>query len=87
AFRSLSILRCFAREIFSSGSAGSFFYKISEIALEALPKINELWGISMVELGLFKLKIHPLAIILQTIAIILVLNLISCRKFRNFCKF
>ncbi len=77
----------FARELFTDSSRNTFISKVMSMALETLPKINELWGISMARLGLFSLEVSIFAVIAQTFAIIFILNLISGRKFRGFCRF
>lgn len=57
------------------------------IGLKLLPQINALWGVSMQKLALFDLKINAAPVILQTITLIIVLNLVSCWRFRRFCRF
>lgn len=73
-----------ARDLFGSGSYHPFVAALLAAGLEALPKINDLWGISMVQLGLFRLKVPTLLVIAQTFALIACLNALSCLKFRNF---
>ncbi len=76
----------FAREIFSDNTHSVFVSFLLKAGLEILPKINELWGISMIELGLFKLEIPVFGVIIQTFVLIFILNFITCIKFRRFCR-
>lgn len=76
-----------AQELFRSSHTPSFISKFLQLGLWVLPKINDLWGISMVELKLFRLSVSVAPIFLQTCALILGLNLLSCWKFRRFCRF
>jgi ABC-type transport system involved in multi-copper enzyme maturation permease subunit len=76
-----------AKELFGASPAPFFVSKSLQLGLMVLPKINDLWGISMVKLKLFHLDVSAAPIFLQTGALILGLNLLSCWKFRRFCRF
>lgn len=74
----------FARELFEPSRYSYFVSKLFQVGLNILPQINDLWGISMVELGMFRLKIHAGFTIFHTIALIAALNALACFKFRRF---
>ncbi|HAJ56413.1 MAG TPA: hypothetical protein DCL35_01440 [Candidatus Omnitrophica bacterium] len=74
----------FAQELFDSTRYPHLVSSLLRTGLNVLPKVNDLWGISMTELGLFGLKIQAGFVILHTIALIAVLNAVVCFKFRRF---
>jgi len=73
-----------ARELFAKADYPFLVKEMLLLGLQALPKINALWGLSMKELGLFDLKVTAAPLVLHTIGLCLFLNLISCWKFRRF---
>ncbi len=75
-----------ARELFATSASPGLVRSIFEFSLNALPQINRLWGLSMKYLAFFDLKIYVWPIVLQTVALIVVLNLLAVLKFRRFSQ-
>jgi ABC-type transport system involved in multi-copper enzyme maturation permease subunit len=74
----------FAHDMFARGPYPFFLRKSLILGLNVLPKINDLWGVSMRSLKLFRIDVHPTPIILHTILLIIVLNILTSFKFRRF---
>ncbi|MFC1752698.1 hypothetical protein ACFL96_04805 [Thermoproteota archaeon] len=62
-------------------SLPGFFADMTRLGLEFVPKINELLGISMAELGIFNIKIDYYPIFLHTIIFVVFFHVASCIKF------
>lgn len=75
-----------ARDLFSASSYPYFIKASFLLTLSLLPKINDLWGISMNELKLFVLNIALLPVLCHTIVLIVILNLACVWRFRRFCQ-
>ncbi len=76
-----------AKDVFLSSSYPPFIKKIFLLTLDALPKINGLWGISMSQLKLFALDVPIAFLLAHTILLAFVLNLACVWRFRRFCQF
>ncbi|MFH1691999.1 MAG: hypothetical protein ABIC68_05480 [Candidatus Omnitrophota bacterium] len=75
-----------AKELFLKASYPYFIKASFLLTLNLLPKINDLWGISMNELKLFVLDIAVFPVLLHTILLIAILNLACVWRFRRFCQ-
>lgn len=75
-----------AHQAFNSAEYPVFIRGLFHLTLNILPQINSLWGLSMQQLALFDLKINGAPIVLQTFAVIAILNLISCARFRRLSR-
>jgi hypothetical protein len=73
-----------AQDLFVGGTYPSLLKNAFLVGVNLLPKINELWGISMQTLGLFTLDIRAFPFFCHTLALCLALNLASVLKFRRF---
>ncbi len=76
----------YAKELFADARYPGLVAKLFQIGLNIMPKINDLWGVSMVELGMFDLKVNAARIIVHTLIFIAALCTIICFKFRSFCR-
>lgn len=76
-----------ARELFVSSNSPSLMRIALAWSLNMLPQINKLLGLSMQQLAFFDLKIPSGPILLQTAALIIVLNAFTIARFRRFCQF
>lgn len=75
-----------AGDLFASGHYPYVVSKMLQLGLNILPRTNDLWGISMIRLGFFHLKIPVFSVILQTLVLVSLLNVATCLKFRRFCR-
>jgi ABC-type transport system involved in multi-copper enzyme maturation permease subunit len=73
-----------ARELFAASASPGIVRSLFTLGLDILPQINKLLGISMQYLAFFNLKIQAGPIMRQTIALIIVVNLLAVIKFRRF---